>query len=148
MEKLDTILSAYVSICKREIKFLIDSGAHASMLKSKCLGSNVIYYPQIKYGMVGINGPNSAIQTHGATFGNITINGINLKHQFQIAGDDIHLAYDGILGMDFLYIYKAIIDMENMKLTVLLPKSHNLYEFEERQMFENSNSQIQKKTNK
>lgn len=98
--------------------------------------------------MVGINGPNSAIQTHGATFGNLTINNIKIKQQFQIAGNDIHLAYDGILGMDFLCTYKAIIDMEHMKLTILLPKNHNLYEFNERQMFEKSNPQIQKKTNK
>lgn len=56
------------------------------MLKSKCIGSNVIYYPQIKYGMVGINGPNSAIQTHGATFGNITINKIKIKINSKLLG--------------------------------------------------------------
>lgn len=144
LEKSDIVLSADVSICKNQMKFLIDSGAHASMIKASCLSSNVLYYPQIRYCMVGINGPNSAIQTHGATFGNLTINNIKLKHQFQIAGNEIHLNYDGILGMDFLWLYKAIIDIENMKISILLPINHNLYEFVERQMFEKANPQIQK----
>lgn len=144
IEKMDITLTAIVSICNKPLKLLIDSGAQASMIKTKCLNSNVTYYPQIKYCMVGINGPKSAIQTHGATFGNIKINEIKIKQQFQLAGDDIHLAYDGILGMDFLCHYRAIIDLENAKLSILLPMNHNLYEFEERQMFEKSNSCIQK----
>lgn len=145
IEKLDIILIANVSICNQPMKFLIDSGAHASMIKSTRLNSNVLYYPQIRYCMVGINGPSSAIQTHGATFGNISINMIKLKQQFQIAGDDIHLNYDGILGMDFLLNYRAIIDMENIKITILLPINHNMYEFNERQMFDKLNPKIQKK---
>lgn len=143
-EKSDITMIANVSICNKPTKFLIDSGAHASMIKATCLKSNVIYYPQIRYCMVGINGPKSAIQTHGATFGNISINNIKLKQQFQIAGDDIHLSYDGILGMDFLWSHKSILDLENMKITILLPINHNMYEFDERQMFENTNSNIQK----
>lgn len=145
IENMDVVWTSFVSICKGQIKLLIDCGAHASLLKSKCLGSNVIYNPQIKYSMVGINGPKSAIQTRGATFCNITVNNIKIKQQFQIAGEEIHLAYDGILGMDFLNTYKAIIDMENLKLSILLPINHNLYEYNERQMFEKSNSNIVKK---
>lgn len=144
LEKSDIVMIANVSICKQPMKFLIDCGAHASMIKSTLLNSNVLYYPQIRYCMVGINGPNSAIQTHGATFGNISINNIKIKQQFQIAGDNIHLNYDGILGMDFLWIYKAIIDIESMKLTINLPINHNMYEFNERQTFEKMNPQIQK----
>lgn len=144
IEKMDITLMANISICKKPLKLLIDCGSHASMIKSRCLSSNVLYYPQIKYCMVGINGPSSAIQTHGATFGNIKINDIQIKQQFQIAGDDIHLAYDGIIGMDFLCIYRAIIDLENSKLSILLPMNHNLYEFNERQMFEKMNPHIQK----
>lgn len=144
VENMDIVLSAIVSICNKEMNFLIDSGAHASMIKSKYIRSNVLYYPQIKYNMVGINGPTNAIQTHGATFGNITINNIKLKQQFQIAGDNIHLNYDGVLGMDFLHTYRTITDLENMKLTLLLPISHNMYEYGERQMFERANSHIKK----
>lgn len=145
IENMDIILTAFVSICNRQLDFLIDCGAHASMLKSTCLGTNVIYYPQIKYSMVGINGPKNAILTHGATYGNITINCIKLKQQFQIAGEDLHLSYDGILGMDFLMAHKAITDIENLKPSLLLPKNHNLHEFDERQTFEKSNPQILKK---
>lgn len=145
IENNDVVWTSFVSICNRQTKLLIDSGAHASLLKSNCLGSNVIYYPQIKYNMVGINGPNSAIQTQGATFCNITANGIKIKQQFQIAGNEIHLAYDGILRMDFLNAYKAIIDMENLKLSIVLPINHNLYEFAERQTFEKANPNIIKK---
>lgn len=144
LENADIILSMDVSICNRQMRFLVDSGAHASMLKSSCLKSNVLYYPQIRYCMVGINGPNNSIQTHGATFGNITINNINLKQQFQIAGDNIHMSYDGILGMDFLLFHKAIMDLENMKLSILLPISHNLYEADERHMFEKTHPKSKK----
>lgn len=41
--------------------------------------------------MIGINGLESAIKTHGATLGNIILNGIKLRQQMQIAGDDLHL---------------------------------------------------------
>lgn len=144
LENSDLTITLNLSICDQKIKFLVDTGAHASMIRSKRILSNVLYYPQIKYCMIGINGPNSSIKTHGATFGNLTINGIQLKHQFQIAGEDIHMNYDGILGLDFITAYKAIIDVRNLKLTILLPPSHNLYEFEERKTFESTYPSLHK----
>lgn len=51
-EKMDLIWVVRVSICNKPIKFLIDCGSHTSMLKSKCLMSNILYYPQIRYCML------------------------------------------------------------------------------------------------
>lgn len=67
------------------------------------------------------------------------MNGIKFKHQFQIAGEEIFLNFDGILGMDFLNMYKSNIDLESLKITSLLPPRHNLYESPE---FENANKNI------
>lgn len=43
LENSDLTLTTNLSICKQSTKFLIDTGAHASMIKSKCLLSNVLY---------------------------------------------------------------------------------------------------------
>lgn len=135
-ENSDLILTIQISVCNRPVKLLIDTGAHATMIRSNCIRTNVLYYPQIRYCIVGINGPNNSIRTHGATYGNLNFNGVQLKQQLQIAGEEIHLNYDGILGMDFLKTYSAILDIENSTMTCNLPPWHNLYETQERSAFE------------
>lgn len=54
-EKNDVIITLDISICNKPVKLLVDSGAHATMLRSNIIKSNILYYPQIKYAMVGIN---------------------------------------------------------------------------------------------
>lgn len=143
-ENNDVTIHLDISVSNRMVKLLIDTGAHTSMLRSKCIRSTTLYYPQIKYCIVGINGPEKSIKTHGAIFSNIDFNGIKCKHQFQIAGDDIHLNYDGILGLDFLTTYGAILDLGTLKMTLSLPPWHNMYEINERDEFEKQNPHIQK----
>lgn len=148
-ENNDITITIDISICNRPVKLLVDSGAHATMLKSNLIKSNILYYPQVRYAMVGINGPNNPVMTHGATYGNVVICGIKMQSQFQIADDRMHLNYDGILGLDFMMQYKAIIDMSNMTLAVTLPPWHNMYEEDERHMFGRSypNIKITSKNN-
>lgn len=141
-ENSDIVITVDVSICNKPVKLLVDSGAHATMLKSSAIKSNILYYPQVKYAMVGINGPSSSITTHGAAYGNVVMNGVKMKTQFQIADSRMHLNYDGILGLDFLRNYNAIINMSKMTLSVTLPPWHNMYEIEERHMFEKSNQNV------
>lgn len=133
-----------ISVCGERIKTLVDSGAHASMIKSCHIIQDTLYYPQVKFGLVGISGPGSSVQTRGATYGNIAQCGVKMKHQFQIADENVHLNYDGILGSDFLSLYKSNIDYENLKIRNILPKWHNLYEKAERQKFEMENPQLSK----
>lgn len=148
LEERDLTIVTEVSICNKPVKFLIDSGAHATIINFKTLKQNILYYPQIKYCMTGINGPEKAIKTHGATYGNIMLNGIKLRQQMQIAGDDIHLNYDGILGLDFLYTYGTIMNLRNLTMKMLLPAWHELYEKTERDALEkkwlNTNKKILK----
>lgn len=143
-ENNDLTISLSISICKRPVKLLVDTGAHATMLKSSVIKSNILYYPQIRYAMVGINGPKNPVMTHGAAYGNIVMCGIQLKTQIQIADEQMHLNYDGILGLDFLLEYKTIVDLYKMTLSVSLPPWHNMYEIDERQMFEKSNQNVKK----
>lgn len=114
------------------------------MIKSSRLNSNIIYYPKVRYNLTGISGPDNPIKTHGATYGNIIFGGIKLKQQMQIAGDDLYLNYDGILGIDFLRQYNATICIRDLSLRLLLPPWHELYEAHERQQFE-KNVSIHKK---
>lgn len=103
----DLVIDVEFSVCNERVKLLIDTGAHASIIAAKHIKSNVLYYPKIRYCLIGINGPNSQIKTLGATYGNVVVSNVKLNHQFQIAGDDIHLEYDGIVGNDFLLKYGA-----------------------------------------
>lgn len=143
----DVTITVDISICSRPVKLLVDCGAHATMLKPNVIKPNILYYPQVKYAMVGINGPSNPIMTHGAAYGNIAINEIKMKMQFQIADEQMHLNHDGILGLDFLLGFKTTIDMSEMTLSVTLPPWHNMYEIEERHMFEKSSPNINKVIN-
>ena len=134
----DLTIDLCVSICRGPVKFLIDCGSHATMIRSECLKPNVLYYPQVKYCLTGINGPTNPVKTHGATYGNLSFNGIKFKHQLQIAGNEIYMNYDGIIGLDFLSRYSAILNLRSNSLNLLLPAHHELYEAGEREIFENS----------
>lgn len=136
VENSDITIIAKISICNRPTKFLVDTGGHTTMIKSKCLKSNILYYPEIRFCLVGINGPNNTVKTHGAAYGNIVLGNIKLKQQFQIAGDQIYLNYDGILGLDFMTAYTSIINLRNMTITNFLPHWHELYEQNEREDFD------------
>lgn len=142
------LITTVVSVCEKPIKFLIDTGAHASMIAAKHIKSKVLYYPKIQYCLVGINGPKNSVRTLGATYGNIIVNGVKLNQQFQIAGDEIHLGYDGILGFDFLHKFGVDLNLLTLKMTFLLPENHDLYEHEERMTFEGANRNIIAKTRK
>lgn len=132
----DLVIHLEFSVCKTPVTLLIDTGAHASIIASKHIKSNVLYYPCIKYCLVGINGPSNQVKTLGATYGNIVVSHVKMNHQFQIAGDEIHLEYDGIIGNDFLSKYGSIIDIHSEKITFNLPENHEMYEFDTRMKFE------------
>lgn len=134
--KSDLIIKLTVSICNGKITFLVDTGANASMISARQIKSNVLYYPKIQYCLIGISGPKNVVKTIGATYGNVSICDVKLNHQFQIAGEEIHMSYDGILGLDFLSTYQANISIYRMKILFLLPANHELYEHEARKKYE------------
>lgn len=138
----DLVMEVEFSVCNKRVTLLVDTGAHACIIAAKHIKSNVLYYPKIKYCLVGINGPNSPIKTLGATYGNIVVCGVGLNHQFQIAGEDIHLEYDGIVGNDFLLKFGAIIDTYDKKISFILPSNHEVYENKTRMEFENENRNL------
>lgn len=138
MRKLnsDLVITVSISVCEKPVTLLVDSGAHACILAAKTIRSNVIYYPKNKYCLVGISGPNQSVKTLGATYGNVMMAGVKLNNEFQIAGDDVHLDHDGIIGLDLLLKYGAVIDCCMLKIKFMLPRSHELYELKERKTFE------------
>lgn len=136
----DPTITVNVSICDAPITFLVDTGANASMITSKFLKTNVLYYPNVRYCLTGINGPSNPVKTLGAVYANISIANLKLNHQFQIAGQDIHMGHGGILGFDFLLFYHANISLYRATITFFLPPNHVLYEHEERVNFERKNS--------
>lgn len=144
----DFTWEAEISICDGPVKFLVDSGAHASMIRATKINRNTLYYPKIKYGLIGIAGPKSTVQTYGAAFGSITSCGIQIKHQFQIAGKDVYLNYDGIIGSDFLKLHKSVMDFERLKMKNTLPPWHSLYETAEREEFERKHPKLKKEIRK
>lgn len=133
---VDLIIHLELSVCKSRVTLLIDTGAHASIIAAKHIKSNVIYYPCIKYCLVGINGPGSQVKTLGAAYGNLVVGHVKMNHQFQIAGEEIHLEYDGIIGNDFLNKFRSVIDMHFNTITFTLPHNHELYELSTRKKFE------------
>lgn len=135
----DLVIEVEFSVCKTRVRLLVDTGAHASIIAAKHIKSNVLYYPKIRYCLIGINGPTSQIKTLGATYGNIVISNIELNHQFQIAGEDIHLEYDGIVGNDFLLKYGAVINMHAKTISFVLPFNHDMYEVDTMTKFESEN---------
>lgn len=139
-ENKDFTYTGPISISSNNVKFLIDGGAHTSMVRPGIIKERVLYYPDIRYKLVGINGPENTIKTLGAIFGFLMINGVRVQQQFQIASEEMHLQYDGILGSDFQRHYGTILDAGNLLMTVTLPPGHELYEEAQRVDFEKNRS--------
>lgn len=93
---------------------LIDTGADISVFKENLVSKNQIFYPQQKCTVSGIT--NEKIQSIGITHTNIEINGMQIPVSFQIVNNDFPIPTDGILGRDFLTLYKCNIDYDNYLL--------------------------------
>lgn len=91
--------------------FMIDSGADVSVFKAnKILGSHQIDVNR-KCSISGISG--EKIETLATTVTALTFsNTLTLHHEFHLVGDEFPIFTDGILGRDFLSLYKCTINYE------------------------------------
>lgn len=101
---------------------LIDTGADISVFKENLISENQIYYPQQNCTVSGIT--NEKIQSIGNTHTHMEINEIQIPVSFQIVENNFPIPTDGILGRDFLTLYKCNIDYDNYLLHLKYNDEH------------------------
>lgn len=119
-------LTLYISLAKRPVKFLVDTGATLTFMKSKLL--QIGSYVQVTevttfYGVAGF-----PLFTLGAVFAHFMFDRYKLPIKIGIVDESVRLNADGILGMDFLEKYAAIIDIDAATITLTIPVDHEAYE--------------------
>ena len=87
-----------------KLKFLVDTGADVSLIKSDKLNGEGTYDPDKAIFLQGI-GPNN-IQSFGTTICSVRFGKLDLTHEFHLVSKTLNLKYDGILGNDFFETFK------------------------------------------
>ncbi len=113
-------LSSYVvienSISGNLNTYLLDTGANISTLKESALPDKALINVNNKCKINGI--VEGLVQTLGSIDTNLSIDGIQFKHQFQVVDNNFPVPSDGIIGLDFIKKYNCILDFnqENWKM--------------------------------
>lgn len=108
-----------ISVAKKKLVFLIDTGSQISILKAeKIIEAKIDTKRAIE--IIGIAN-DKTIQTLGVTKALITCNNSIISHDFHVMYENVFLRPDGILGADFLIKYSATIDMFNAKIQLKMP---------------------------
>jgi hypothetical protein len=96
------------------LKFLIDTGAEISIVKSTSLKPGCNYEPTKGINVKGIS--NALLRTEGTAALKLLTPTHEATHTFHIMGNSFECNYDGILGQDFWKDKKAIINYCDRKI--------------------------------
>ena len=97
---LDTISLNIDSRDTRKLKFLIDTGAEISIIRSSSLTPGVSYQLHKGVDITGIS--NTVMRTEGTVDLKLLTETHETMHTFHVLGEDSEMHYDAILGKDFL----------------------------------------------
>lgn len=130
-EKLDvkwqTIkLTLNISIAKRPVTFIVDTGSMVTLLSEEIVKSDTMIFPNRKIKIYGIAGV--ALHTMGVAYGRIKLENQLLTAQFHIVDKSFKLQADGLLGMDFLDYWRANLNLFADQISLLLPPYHEAYD--------------------
>ena len=97
--------------------FLVDSGA--SISTTKITGVNgEIDTDQV----ILIRGVKGETKTLGTIKMELRIQDVKIQHQFHVMDENTNVPYDGILGLDFMKAYEALVDCKNNYLRLEIRK--------------------------
>lgn len=99
-------------------RFLLDTGADVSLLKSSKLKKGTYCYYDNKLSLKGIDTETHSLTTLCYCYADINVNGTRYKQIFHIVEDNFPINCDGIIGNDFLKRVNAKIDYESDVLNI------------------------------
>lgn len=101
-----------------EFKFLIDTGASLSLIKTDKLKLTKLFYDSSE--IVTLNGlsPNCPINTAGSVILDPSIHDKSFKIKFHIVEHQNNIPFDGLIGNDFLKEEEAQIDLNKLELRI------------------------------
>lgn len=103
------------NLCKRPLKFLVDTGAAISLIANDII-SEKTYKIDYEVTVFGIIGKDVTVRTQGMITGILNIENQLMGTLFHIVDRKYLGSVDGYLGYDFLSPYGAILDMKEMFL--------------------------------
>lgn len=119
-------LTLKISITKRPVTFIVDTGSMITLLSEEIIKPETMIFPNRRIKIYGIAGV--ALQTMGATFGRIELENQLLCAQFHVIDKTFKLQADGLLGMDFLDHWQANLNLFRDEISLLLPPYHDAYD--------------------
>jgi hypothetical protein len=110
-----------VDISKGErLKFLLDTGAEFSLIKSPKLIGTTEFDPSQRVRVKCVNG--SIVETHGMVNECVSEGPNQIRFNFQLVNKQVDLAYDGIIGRDFLRSTMARFCFKNNRVVFNTPE--------------------------
>lgn len=118
---MDLTLANYLKIRtsmtgEQPITLIIDTGADISIIKNHKINSHQVIYHNEYCNIKGIT--NEAVRSLGTTTTDLLLREYSCKHTFHLVSQNFPIPADGILGRDFFYKYKCIINYERNSLTI------------------------------
>lgn len=104
-EKGAPFVAIKTNLCKRPLKFLVDTGAAISLIADDVISENV-HKINYEVNVFGIIGKDVSIRTQGIVTGVLQIENQFLGTMFHIVGREHLGSTDAYLGYDFLSPYK------------------------------------------
>lgn len=116
--KATNFIELYVYMTNSRCSFIIDSGSDISVFKRDKILNQQQINPTKRFQITGItDGITETIAETETTLG--FVNGLKLKHNFQIVNSNFPIPTDGILGRDFFCKYRCTIDYDQWLLKFL-----------------------------
>jgi hypothetical protein len=98
-----------------KLRFLVDTGADISLIKSTKLKGEAEFDPDSRVRVRGVDG--SVVQTYGVIEAEVQEGEFRVRFPFHLVNKQVDLVYDGILGKDFLQSTHANICYKKKRVT-------------------------------
>lgn len=113
-------ISIYCHLSNSLVHFLVDSQAYISVVKLSALTKG--YYYNISENILIKGVANSFVSTLGTVMIALFVDNETIVHKFHLVDDKTAIPANGIIGKDFLKLYRCCLDYDSMSLTIRTPQ--------------------------
>lgn len=114
LNDLNIIIASSSQVKKPKFKILVDTGSAQSIVHSSVLKKKGVQFHPCTWEVFGIT--NQPIELRGTATLSFNLGEIQIKHDFIVTELDCFSNFDAILGIDFIRLFSAVIEVQHLKI--------------------------------